>query len=78
MAADRHVGRGLPVALDAKNRLSSSYYMREEIIEYLFAYIVWTVASLLCCIWFFKAVIYGGDLADLESPTPLISHEIDK
>ena len=51
--------------------------MREEIIEYFFAYIVWTVASLLCCIWFFKAVIYGGDLADLELPPP-VSHEIDK
>jgi hypothetical protein len=42
--------------------------MREEIIEYLFTYLIWTVASLLCCIWFFKAVVFGGNLADLELP----------
>ena len=52
--------------------------MREKIIEYLFAYIIWTIASLLCCIWFFKAVVYGGDLADLELPPRPIPHKIDK
>ena len=52
--------------------------MREEIVEYFFAYFVWTLASLLCCIWFFKACVYGGSLANLELPPEPIPHEIAK
>tara|TARA_R110000824_G_scaffold87134_2_gene215045 strand:- start:456 stop:614 length:159 start_codon:yes stop_codon:yes gene_type:complete len=52
--------------------------MREEIFEYLFDYVIWTVAALLCYIWFLKAIIYGGYLADLKTPPPIIPHEIDR
>ena len=51
---------------------------REKIIEHFFAYIIWTIASLLCCIWFFKAVVYGGDLADLELPEDHWYQEMNK